>query len=420
MDSIGLYILVIILVAMSAVFSGTETAFSSANRIRLKNLANEGNKRAKLALQIIDNFDKMLTAVLIGNNIVNIASASIGTVICTQWFGTSGPAWSTLIMTLIVLTFGEILPKSFAKEHAEGVALRMAFPLHVLIKAFTPLVWFFINLKKLVTRKKTETTPSVTEEELKYIIEEIEDEGVLESSESELVQSALDFDETSVDEIITHRVDMDAVEVSKPLEELKELFFNSTHSRIPVYEKKIDNIIGIVHQRDFFKALLKDGTVDLRKIMQEVFFVPTTLNISELMQEFQKRKCHVAIVTDQYGGVVGLATFEDILEELVGDIWDESDEVEQELVKLGHDHYRINGDMYLRDFFEEIDYEPDDKFDYNANTVGGFVLELFERIPEKGETFDYDRFHFTVGNVEEQRILYVEVFVDPAPEEELL
>ncbi len=417
MDSIGLYILVIILVAMSAIFSGTETAFSSANRIRLKNLASEGNKRAKLALEITDSFDKMLTAVLIGNNIVNIASASIGTVICTQWFGASGPAWSTLIMTLIVLTFGEILPKSFAKEHAEGVALRMAFPLHVLIKVFTPLVWFFINLKKLVTRKPVESAPSVTEEELKYIIEEIEDEGVLESNESELVQSALDFDETSVDEITTHRVDMDAVEVNKPLEELKELFFNSTHSRIPVYEKKIDNIIGIVHQRDFFKALLKNGTVNLREIMQEVFFVPTTLNISELMQEFQKRKCHVAIVTDQYGGVVGLATFEDILEELVGDIWDESDEVEQELVKLSHNRYRINGDMYLRDFFEETDYEPDDDFDFSANTVGGLVLELFERIPEKGETIDFGRFHFTVGDVEEQRILSVEAVVDPEPEE---
>lgn len=418
MDSIGLYILVVILVALSAMFSGTETAFSSANRIRLKNLVNEGNKRAKLALEITDNFDKMLTAVLIGNNIVNIASASIGTVICTQWFGASGPAWSTLIMTLVVLSFGEILPKSFAKEHAEGVALRMAFPLHVLIKVFSPLVWFFTGLKKVVTRKPVESTPSVTEEELKYIIEEIEDEGVLESNESELVQSALDFDETSVDEIITHRVDMDAVEVNKPLDELKELFYNSTHSRIPVYEKKIDNIIGIVHQRDFFKALLKNGTVDLRDIMQEVFFVPTTLKISELMQEFQKRKCHVAIVTDQYGGVVGLATFEDILEELVGDIWDESDEVEQEFVKIDDSHYQVNGDMYLRDFFEEVDYEPDDDFEYSANTVGGFVLELFEHIPVKEEKIEYGRFHFTVKDVEEQRILSVDVVVDPDTEED--
>ncbi len=418
MDSIGLYILVIILIAFSAMFSATETAYSSANRIRLKQIAGDGNKRAKLALEITDHFDKMLTAVLIGNNIVNIASASIGTVICTRWFGAAGPAWSTLIMTVIVLIFGEILPKSYAKENAESFALRMATPLHILIQVLTPLVWFFTRLKKLVTPKSGDNSPSVTEEELKFIIEEIEDEGVLESNESELVQSALEFDETSVDEIITHRVDMDAVEVNKPIEELKEMFFNSTHSRIPVYEKKIDNIIGIVHQRDFFKSLLQNGTVDLREIMQEVFFVPTSLKISQLMQEFQKRKCHVAIVTDQYGGVLGIATFEDVLEELVGDIWDESDEVEQEFVQLDNNRYQVNGDMYLRDFFEEIDYEPDDEFETNANTVGGFVLELFERIPDKNEKIDFDRFHFTVGDVEEQRILSVEILIDPAPEED--
>lgn len=418
MDSIGLYILVVILIVFSAMFSATETAYSSANRIRLKQMAGDGNRHAKLALEITDHFDKMLTAVLIGNNIVNIASASIGTVICTQWFGAAGPAWSTLIMTVVVLIFGEILPKSYAKENAESFALRMATPLHILIKVLTPLVWFFTKLKTLVTPKAAENTPSVTEEELKFIIEEIEDEGVLESDESELVQSALEFDETSVDEIITHRVDMDAVEVNKPLAELKELFFSSTHSRIPVYEKKIDNIIGIVHQRDFFKTLLQKGTVDLRDIMQEVFFVPTTLKISELMQEFQKRKCHVAIVTDQYGGVLGIATFEDVLEELVGDIWDESDEVEQEFVKLEDNRYQVNGDMYLRDFFEEVDYEPDDEFNTNANTVGGFVLELFERIPQKGDKIDFDRFHFTVKDVEEQRIFSVEIQIDPVVEDD--
>ena len=317
MGDIVLYILIVLLVAMSAFFSATETAFSSVNRIRLKNYAAEGNKKAAKALKVADNFDRALSAILIGNNIVNIASASIGTLIFTKLLG-DGPVAvtaSTLVMTVVVLIFGEVLPKSFAKENPERFSLQVASILSILMVLLTPLISLLLGLKKLMSKliKSDKTNPSVTEEELKYIIEEIEDEGVLEEQESELVQSALDFDEITVDEVLTPRVDVDACHVKETPEKVLELFRNGNHSRMPVYEKNIDSILGIITEHSFYKAYSENPQVDIRTLIQDILFVPPSKKISELLRELQRKKMQLAVVVDQYGGTIGIVTIEDIL-----------------------------------------------------------------------------------------------------------
>ena len=311
-----LYVVVVILIMFSAFFSGTETAFASVSKIRLKYRAQNGDKRAKTALNILDRFDDALSAILIGNNIVNIGSASLATIICTTYFGESlGPTISTVATTLLVLTFGEILPKTIAKENAESIALTVASALSGIMTLFKPLVWFFVQLKSIVMKlfKSTDHSPSITEEELKYMIEEIEDEGVLEEHESELIQSAMEFTDITVSEIITHRVDVVAVDITESIEAVKQIFLTERFTRLPVYDKNIDNILGIIHDKDFFREYLKSPDFPLSSIVKEVLFVPPKKRISELLKDFQKSKSQMAVVTDQFGGTLGIITVEDIL-----------------------------------------------------------------------------------------------------------
>ncbi|MGI5959421.1 MAG: hemolysin family protein [Massiliimalia sp.] len=404
------YVMIVILVALSAFFSGSETAFATVNKIRMKNLAAEGNKKAEKVLYISENYDRALSAILIGNNIVNIGTASIATVICTFWFQSNGAWVATLLSTIVVLIFGEVLPKSMAKENADRVCLAVVDILSVLMKILTPAIFFFVKLKSLVSRNHGDKQPTVTEQELKYIIEESENEGVLEEQESELVQSALDFDEITVDEILTPRVDVVAVSEDEDVEVVKELFLNDPYSRLPVYKGTIDTIVGIIHSKDFFRAYSKDPNVNLRTLVQKPLFVPPKKRISELLKELQKLKTHMAIVTDQYGGTIGVITLEDILEELVGDIWDESDQEEVDVVQLSENRYEVSGDVNLEDFFDDIDYEyRESDFEDTANTFAGWALETFERIPEKGDSFTYRDLKITVLEVSEQRILKLEV-----------
>jgi putative hemolysin len=410
-----------LLIAMSAFFSGSETAFSSVNRIRLKNYASAGDKRAKRAIYIVDNYDNALSAILIGNNIVNIASASIGTIICTDLFGPAwGPVASTAIMTLLVLCFGEILPKCIAKENAERMALSVGGILSALMVVLKPLIWIFVKLKSLVLRRFTSSDkmPSVTEEELKTIIEEIEDEGVLQQHESELIQSALEFDDITVSEILTHRVDVIGVEADADIESIKQIFLTERFSRLPVYEKSLDNVLGIISDKDFFREYLKNPNFMLSSIIQETLFVPPKKSISQLLRQLQRTKCQLAIVTDQYGGTLGLITLEDILEELVGEIWDEDEEIVNEIIPLSECSYQVSGDCHLDDLFEQIDPEHRE---YNGenNTVSGWVLDMMQKIPEEGETCTVDCFQITVQEVEEQRIKQVVITVlPPASSEE--
>lgn len=416
-----LYVLLVVCVALSAFFSGSETAFATVNKIRMKNLATEGNKKAKKVIKIAEDYDRTLSAILIGNNIVNIASASIGTVIFTSLFGTANGPWiSTLAMTVVVLIFGEITPKTLAKENAEKFTLAVVNVLDMMIKFLSPLVFVFVKLKNLFGGNKDNSQPTVTEQELKYIIEESEIEGVLEEQESELVKSALDFDETTVDEVLTPRVDVIAIDINENPEKIKELFFEEGYSRLPVYSGNIDTVLGVIHNKDFFRAYLQNKNINLNDIIQKTVYVPPKKRISELMQELQKLKSHMAIVTDQYGGTIGVITLEDIIEQLVGDIWDESDEEEIDITKVSEDKYQVSADMNVEDFFDEINFKyRDSDLEEIPSTFAGWALETFERIPEYGDSFEYKNLTITVLEVSEQRIINLEIKVNPTEVEDL-
>ena len=412
--SILFYVIaIILLVACSAFFSATETAFSCVSRIRLKNYVNMGRKRAKKALKVSENFDTALSAILIGNNIVNIAAASLGTVFFTGLLGDAGVGISTIVMTVFVLIFGEVVPKSLAKQHPESVAMFSAGIMLFLMKLFLPLVWVLQGIVKQFSKKLGgKTQPTVTEEELKYIIEEIEDEGVLNEHESELVQSAIDFDDITVDEILTPRVDVAAVEEHQDAESVKETFFATGFTRLPVYEKNIDNIIGVINEKDFMRAYISNPQVELRSLLQNVTYVPPKKRISILMKELQHNRLHIAVVTDPFGGTIGIITLEDIIEELVGEIWDESDKVTEDLEQLSNDVYRVNGDYNVYDLFETLEID-DSHYEGSSQSVSGWALDVFEHIPEPNETFDFENLHVGVENVQDQRITSFLIRVSP-------
>lgn len=404
------YLLLIVLIVLSAFFSASETAFSTVNKIRLKNYADGGNKKAISALKIADNYEKALSTVLIGNNIVNIASASIATTIFTRYLGAdTGAAVSTVVMTIIVLIFGEVAPKSFAKANSEKLSLAFAGILNVLMVVFKPFVAFFVALTNLINRKTGgDDKPSVTEEELKYIVESIEEEGVLEENESDLVQSALEFDEIQAQEILTPRVDMITIDIEDSWEEILALAKESTVSRIPVYEKTIDKIVGIVHVRDILMDEITKETHDIRTLLSDCMFIHKTMNISKLLENMRKEKTQVAIVTDDYGGTLGLVTMEDVLEELVGEIWDEYDDVEEDFQKIDDATYLISGDANVYDMMEELECDFKD-FDSDYNTVSGWTLEVMEHIPQVGESFLFHHLKVTVMELEDQRITKLKV-----------
>ncbi len=410
------YVLVFVLIGMSAYFSASETAFATVNKVRLKNLMAEGNKKAERVYEIAQDYDRTLSAILIGNNVVNIASASLGTLIFTYWFGDMGVGLSTLVMTIFVLIFGEILPKTFAKENAEAFTMATASILFVLIKVLSPLIWIFVKMKNAVAnmgKSNSEKKPTVTEQELKYIIEESQSEGVLEEQESLLVQSALDFDETTLEQVLTPRVDVVAISIDEKIENIKALFFYEGYSRIPVYANSVDSIIGVVHNKDFLKAYIEHKDFDLKSIVQEVVYVPPKKRISELLKDLQKLKSHMAIVVDEYGGTIGIITLEDIIEELVGDIWDESDEEEIDLLKVDENIYHVSGDLNPVDFFERVNYSYNDRDIVDvSNSFAGWILETLEKIPDVGEYFEWQTLNIEVLEVLENRILKVKITIN--------
>ncbi len=402
------YILLVALIAGSGFFSATETAISTVNKIRMKNYADEGDSRAATVLKIASKYEQALSTVLIGNNIVNIASASLATVLFTKYFPANGAARSTFFMTIIVLIFGEVLPKNMAKANSEWVALRVGGILNLLMKIFAPAVFLLVKLSNFVlSRFSSEEKPSVTEEELKYIIESIEEEGVLEQDESDLVQSALEFDEIEVQEILTPRVDMIAIDTEDPWEDIVELVKTKGVSRIPVYEKSIDHIIGIVRSRDVLMAEI-EGKRDIKALISDCMFVHRTMRVSQLMENMKKSKAQLAVVTDDYGGTLGLVTMEDALEELVGEIWDEYDEVEEELVRVDDMTYLVSGDANVYDTLEQIGCDMRN-FESDYNTVSGWTLEKMEHIPQIGESFVYGNFRVVVEEMEDQRITKLKI-----------
>ena len=403
-------VLVVAMMAFSALFSGTETAFSSVNKLRLKNYESQGNKKAAKALKLANRFDEVLTAVLIGNNIVNIAASSVSTLIFVSIFGSKGAGISTAVVTVLVLVFCEVLPKSYAKKNAEKISLAFASPLWVLIVLLKPCVWALNKLSSLFS--KGDEAPTVTEDELKYMIDEIEEEGVIEEQESELVKSALEFDEISVEEILIPRVKMIGVDVTDTIDEIMETFTREMYSRLPVYEKSLDNIIGIITNKAFFKMLI-EGRDDIRGIIQEVPHIADTKLISEAMRSMQRSKVHLAIVTDQYGGTKGMITLEDIIEELVGEIYDEDDEIITNIVKLADNKYECAGDLNISDLLETLELD-EDMIVSEYSTVGGWITEILEHIPEAGESADSGVFRLTAAEVSEQNVEKVIIEILPA------
>lgn len=416
---IFLLILMILCIALSAFFSSIETAFSTVNLFRLRNYAEKGSKKAKRALYVTDNYDKALTTILIGNNIVNIGCSSIATVLCINLFGDIGAAVSTGAVTLLVLTFGEIIPKCVAKEKAEGFCLATAGVLRGLMVIFSPFVFLFIKLKTLVLRlfTKEEESPSVTEDELKVIIGTSEEEGVLEEQERELVQSALEFDEKTVQEILTPRVDVTAIDISDNALKNKEIILRERYSRIPVYTDNLDNIIGVLHTRDYLEAIIYGETPNIEELIQPAYFVYKTKKLSSVLSEFKRQKLHIAIVADEYGGTLGIVTMEDLLEEIVGDIWDEDEVEKPEFRKINDKKFIINGDMSIDDMLELLGLKED--FIESENiSVGGWVMENLGDIPEKGDRFIYeDALEITVSEINEQRVSKVTVVILPEKEE---
>lgn len=403
-------VLIFICVLLSAFFSSIETAYSTVNTIRMNHDAELGNKRAKNVVYITDRYDKAITTILIGNNVVNIGCSSIATVLCMNLFGDAGAAISTGALTLIILTFGEIIPKCFAKENSEAIAMAAARILRVLMTALTPLVFLFMKLKgfALSLVHKKDKTPSVTEDELKYIIDSIEEEGVLEQQERELVKSALDFDEKTVQEVLTPRVDLTAIEINDSESEIKRIIFEERYSRIPVYEKTIDNIVGILHTRDYLEALLNNTSTDLKQIIQPAYYVYKNKKLSYVFNDMKHKRQNLALVTDDHGGILGIVTTEDLVEELVGEIWDEDEEIETPYKKIGENSFELSGDYDLEDLAQLLGIN-ESEFESESVSVGGWVFELLGKIPDEGDSFDFGGYTFKIVQVNEQRITQITV-----------
>lgn len=407
-SEIGQIILVLVMMVFSALFSSTETAYSSVNKLRLKNYSAQGNKKAAKALRLANKFDDVLTAVLIGNNIVNIATSSVSTVIFIGIFGSKGSVISTVVVTVLVLIFCEVLPKSYAKRNAEKLALTFAGPLSVLVIIFKPFVLMLNKLSSLIG--KEDNAPSVTEDELKYMIDEIEEQGVIEEQESDLVKSALEFDDITVNEILIPRVRVVGIPVTASVDEIKEVFLSEMYSRLPVYDQGLDDIKGIITNKAFFKMLLEGGN-DIRSIMQNVRHIADTMLISEAMRDMQKFKVHFAVVTDQYGGTKGIITLEDIIEELVGEIYDEDDEIITNIVKVSEDTYEVAGETEIDDLVEFLELDKD-LIRSSCSSVSGWVTDVMEHIPEINETAESGIFSIKILSVNELTVEKILLKID--------
>ncbi|MGX1264319.1 putative hemolysin [Rossellomorea marisflavi] len=420
MDDLPVLSIVVLfaLIILSAFFSSAETAFSSVNKIRLKNFADEGVKGSRKAYKIAEDFDRALSTILVGNNIVNIAAASISAKLATDFIGgNSGIFISTFGMTVLILIFGEILPKSLAKEHAERYSLSISGILYLLIVLLTPVNFVFIKLKDAVSKmfSKGEGMPSVTEDELKVMLDIGQEEGVIDSEERELISRSMEFDDIAVTEVLTPRVKVKAVDINQPIEEIKELFFEERFSRIPVYDGDIDTIVGILSEKEFFTHLLKYGDVSVKELIRDPKFVFETTKISSLLPKLQKEKVHLAIVVDEFGGTTGIITLEDILEEIVGEIYDEQDEEIQLVTKISEHAYSFDPQFPIDQFSTLFELaEPETTY----HTLGGWVAERFGEIPAVGNKFSYNKLTVTVEDVENRRIKKLKVEVNETFEEE--
>ena len=409
-----LWVTLVILVAFSAFFSASETAFSSLNQIRLKSRADDGDRTAARVLAMSEQYDKLLSTILIGNNIVNIAAASIGTIIFTKMLGAErGATVSTMVLTIVVLIFGEVTPKSLAKEMPETIATAVAPVLSLLMLVLTPLTWLFSQWKRLLNHfVHSSESDTITEGELMTMVSEAENDGELTDRESELIRSAIEFDDVEVEEILTPRVDVVAVADDISFEELAQTFAESGYSRLPVYHGTIDNIIGVVHEKDFYIARLKKAT-KIDDLVAPTLYTTGSTQISQLLRTLREQHHHMAVVVDEYGGTEGIITLEDILEELVGEIWDEHDEVTEDFRKQSDGSWLVSGSASVDDLFETLDLPEDE--DIDSNTVNGLVQEKTCHLPKVGDHFSLGEYDGVVTRTARRRVTEVRLTpTDPA------
>ncbi|HAZ19673.1 MAG TPA: HlyC/CorC family transporter, partial [Clostridiales bacterium] len=408
----------------AAYFSASEIAYNSANKLRLKKAADEGQKTAKLAYKITEKFPTVLAAILIGNNFANITGSAISTVIIMGMVGKENASLSALIatlaMTVFILVFGEIIPKILAHQNADTLVRWIAYPTAVLVILLTPVVIPIMLLIKLLSRLWTNTqeeSPTVTEEELSTIIDTIEEEGIIDEEQSDLLQSTLDFQNTTAQEVLTPRIHMVTIDIDDDKDETEAIIRSSRFSRIPVYEDSIDNIIGILNINHYYKERLTSDDVNIRSLLMEPYFIHKTMKIPAILAHMKDRQVHMAIVVDEYGGTMGLITMEDILEQLVGDIWDDSDEIVSDYTQTGENTYDISGDMNVYDFFELVDVSDKD-FDSEYTTIGGWAIEMLESNPREGDSFKYKNLYIIVSEMEDMRVMKVSVRVNPIEDED--
>ena len=407
---------------LSAFCSSAEMSYSSCNTVRLENLRDDGSKRAGVAVKITEKFDDALSAILIGNNLANIAASSLASVLVILLLGSDRYAWAaTAILTLLVIIFGETIPKITAKKAANTLSLRYAYAVRGMTVLLKPLVWLVVGLTHLLTGGgAAEEEPDGEEavEELQSIIETAEDEEVLDEDQSELVQAAIDFSEISAMEVMTARVDVCAIDIEDDWDEIVAAVESSPFSRLPVYEGSVDNIIGVLYLNHFLKALTEEGErTEIRKLLMQPCYVYKTMKLPAVLNLLRKAKQHLAIVTDEYGGTLGVVSMEDVLEQIVGDIWDDTDVIEQEVVERAEGEYELDGDMNIYDFLELVGI-PEENFEAESATLGGWTVEQFGGFPKAGDSFRYENFTVTVLAMDARRVEKLLVKLDPPAEEE--
>ena len=412
---------IVLCIAVSAFCSASEMAFSSCNTVRLENARDGGSKRAGVAVRITERYDDALSAILIGNNLVNISASSLSSVLVILLLGSDEYTWvSTVGITLLVIIFGETIPKICAKKNANSLVLRFSYAVRFMELILSPVVWVVVKLIHLLTRGMKgdpDDSPDEAVEELQSIIETAEDESVLDEDRSELVQAAIDFSEISVFEVMTARVDVQAIDIDDDWEDIIAAVEDAPFSRLPVYEDSVDNIIGVLYLNHFLKALTENGRADIRKLLMPPCYVYKTMKLPTVLSQLRKAKQHLAIVSDEYGGTLGVVSMEDVLEQIVGEIWDETDEIEPEVVCRKAGEYELDGDMIISDFLELVGLE-EENFDAESGTVGGWTVEMFGNFPEVGDSFRYDDFVITVLAMDGRRVERVLVKEESLPEEE--
>ncbi len=404
---------IVLCIFLSGVFSAAEMAIISCNRVRMENEAEDGNKKAARVLKLNEDYDNTLSTILLSNNLVNIAASSLSTVYIILLTGSDDLNWLiTAIVTILVIIFGETIPKIISKKHANSLSQGLSGFITALYYVLWPVNFIVVKITAALTgalgRRDEENAEDEKTEELQAIIETAEDEGVIDADQSEIVAAAIDFSDVSASDVMTARVDIEAIDIDDPVGKIMKQVAKSRKSRFPVYKDSIDNIIGVMHLNPFLKAMARDGRPDIRELMNEPCYVYKTAKLPHVLDVLKDARQHLAIVTDEYSGTLGIVTMEDVLEELVGDIWDDNDEIEEEVIESETGELIVDGDMPIGDFLERLGISEDD-WDYESQTAGGWAIEFFGDFPKPGDSFDYDKYHVVVSSAEERRVVQLTI-----------